>query len=103
MEELRITTEEDQIVNVFLKPNTEVYKRRKYELVASGMNDDEADDYLSTTPIQLELFYSESQGLWGVESEALDNCEIYNPYSGKEVPNDNLIYLNGELRFNSSN
>ncbi|MFR9543600.1 MAG: hypothetical protein SNH27_16320, partial [Rikenellaceae bacterium] len=57
----------------------------------SGMTESEADDCLLTTPIQIELFYS-ATGLFAVEAEAVDNCEIYNPYDGKEIPNDNLTY-----------
>ena len=92
MEELRITDEEDHIVNVLLKPNTKVYERKKHELVASGMSNDEAERCLLTTPIPLELFYDIDRGLFAVESEALDSCEIYNPYTGNEIPNDNLTY-----------
>ncbi len=92
MEELRITTEEDQTVDIFLRPNTKVYSRKREELITqSGMTEDEAENWLLTTPIQIELFYSAS-GLFAVEAEAVECCEIYNPYSGEEIPNENLIY-----------
>ncbi len=88
--ELRIREEEGHVIDVFLQPNTQPYIARIAELINAGMSRGEAEEYLSTTPIQLELFYSASQGLFGVETEALESCEIYNPYSGDEIPNDNL-------------
>ncbi len=88
--ELRIREEEGHVIDVFLQPNTQPYIARIAELVNAGMSEGEAENYLSTTPIQLELFYSADQGLFGVESEAVESCDIYNPYSGDEIPNDNL-------------
>ncbi len=90
MDELRIKEEEGQLIDVYLQPHTEVFERRKRELIGAGMSENEAETWLHTTPIQLELFYSTNQGLFGVEPEALDNIEIYNPYTGEEIPNDNL-------------
>ena len=91
MDELIITTEEDQTVDIFLRPNTKVYSRKREELITqSGMTEDEAENWLLTTPIQLELFYDIDRGLFAAESEAIDCCEIYNPYTGKEIPNENL-------------
>lgn len=90
--ELRITIEETDIIEVQLCPNKTpiAYQRKKKELVeCSGMTEEEADKYL-LTPIPLEIFYS-NQGLFGVEAECLDSCEIYNPYTGEEIPNDNLL------------
>lgn len=96
MNELRITTEEDQTIDVFLKPDSVVYARKREELITqSGMSESDVDDYLLTTPIQIELFYS-ATGLFAVEAEAVDCCEIYNPYTGKEIQNENLIYKTQE-------
>lgn len=92
MEELTIEENEGQLINVYLKPYHEVYERKKYELINSGMSDDEAENWLLTTPIQLELFYDIDRGLFAAEAEAIDCCEIYNPYTGKEIPNENLAY-----------
>lgn len=91
MEDLRITTEEGDVVYIELCPNKTptAYQRKKKELIDCGMSEQEAEKQL-LRPIPLELFYSKHQGLFGVESECLDCCEIYNPYTGKEIPNDNL-------------
>ena len=67
------------------------YQRKKYELIhKSGMREEEAERYIETTPISLEIFYDIDRGLFGVEEEAGECCEVFNPYTGKEIPNDNL-------------
>lgn len=91
-DELRITTEEGDVVDIFLCPNKTpvAYQRKKNELIKmAGMTEDEAERCL-LQPIPIEIFYSYDQGLWGIEAECLAGCEVYDPYTGKEVPNDNL-------------
>lgn len=93
-EELRITTDESDVIDVYLCPNKTpvAYARKKKELMEScGMTDAEAEDCL-LRPIPIELFYSYDQGLFGIEAECLASCEVYNPYTGEEIPNDNLIH-----------
>lgn len=46
----------------------------------------EAEKDVRNTPIDLELYYSVGQGLFAVESGAIDSTPIYNPYDGSEVP-----------------
>lgn len=85
--ELRISEEEGDVIDVLLCPNKTpiVYARKKKELIErSGMSEDEAEKYLSQ-PIPLELFYSFDRGLFGVESEAVGEIDIYNPYTGHEI------------------
>lgn len=90
-DDLRVTTDEGDVIYVELCPHKTptAYQRKMKELTDSGMTDEEAENHL-LRPIPLEIFYSKHQGLFGVESECLDCCEIYNPYTGKEIPNDNL-------------
>jgi hypothetical protein len=91
--ELRITEEEGDVIELYIDSEKmpQVYRRKKHELMhCSGMTEAETDKYLFTTPIPLELFYDIDRGLFGVEADAGENCEIYNPYTGKEIPNDNL-------------
>jgi hypothetical protein len=91
--ELRITENEGDTIALYLDPNKmpEIYRRKKHELVhCSGMSEPEADKYLLNTPITLELFYDVDRGLFAVEAEACESNEIYNPYTGKTIPNDNL-------------
>ncbi len=90
---LKITEQEGDTIEVYLSPEKthEAYQRKIYELVQfSGMFREEAEDYLQQTPIVLELFYDIDRGLFAVESGAAECCEVYNPFTGKEIPNDNF-------------
>lgn len=89
--ELRISEEEGDVIDILLCPNKTpiVYTRKKKELIeSSGMTEDEAEEYLQQ-PIPLELFYDYNRGLFGVESGAVGETEIYNPYTGREIPKEN--------------
>lgn len=91
--QLRITEEVGDVLDVYLSPDEypETYKKKHTELVQScGMTEKEATELLKKNPIQLEFFYSMDQGLFAVESEAVECTSIYNPYNGAEIPNDNL-------------
>ena len=91
-DELRITEDEGDVIDIYLSPNKTpvAYQRKKKELMEScGMLEDEAERRL-LHPIQIEIFYCYDQGLFGVEAEMLACCDVYNPYTGKEIPNDNL-------------
>lgn len=91
-DELRITEDEGDVIDVYLSPDKTpvAYQRKKKELMAScGMTEDEAERCL-LRPIPIEIFYSYDQGLFGIESECLAECEVFNPYTGKEILNYNL-------------
>ena len=51
----------------------------------------EAEKWLSETPIELELYYEKGYGLFGVESEAVENAVITSPYSGAPILNEDEI------------
>lgn len=60
------------------------------ELMEQGAfnSKEEAERWIDQTPICLELYYEKEQGLFGVESEALDNCPIgyvVSPYTKKPI------------------
>lgn len=83
-----IITDEAETINVCLSPTKTpiAYQRKLQELInGNGMTEKEAKEYL-LQPIELELFYDYDRGLFGVESEAVDAIEVYNPYTGKEIP-----------------
>ncbi|GAB6119603.1 hypothetical protein [Dysgonomonas termitidis] len=91
---LHIKEEEGDTIEIWLtkEKTPAAYERKKYELIhKSGMTEQEAEEHIAHIPIVLEVFYSVDQGLFGVKSEAIASCKIYNPYSGEEIPNDNLI------------
>ena len=74
---------EEEIVEVRLDPvsHPKAYETKKKELVDSGMTEQEAEKALQI-PLVMELYYSKGQGLFAVESEALEYCDIRNPYDG---------------------
>lgn len=93
---LKITETEGDVIEIYLtQQKTPVaYARKKYELIhISGMTEEEAAKYLLKTPIPLELFYDLNVGLFGIDSEATTCSEIFNPYPGKQIPNENLPEL----------
>lgn len=47
---------------------------------------EEAEKWLSQTPIELELYYEKHAGLFGVEAEAMENCSetLCSPYTKEE-------------------
>lgn len=59
------------------------YNAKLKELIGAGMTKVEAENFIDETPLCLEMYYSADQGLFMVESEAVESCEIYNPYNGE--------------------
>lgn len=90
---LRITKDKGDTIEVYLDPNKHpiAYQTKKRELMrCSGLTDEEADSFLMEIPFILEIFYSPDQGLFAVEAEPIGEIEIYNPYDGCKIPNENL-------------
>ncbi|MDR1716458.1 MAG: hypothetical protein LBS20_11505 [Prevotella sp.] len=90
---LHFTVEEGDTCEIFLDPvkHPQAYSRKLHELIhLTGMTEDEAKEYIATIPIVMELAYDTDRGLFMVEAETVENSEIYNPYTGIIVPNDNL-------------
>lgn len=77
----------EEIITLFLKESKHpiVYKAKLDELIDSGLSDEEARDFISTTPFVMEMYYSPSNGLYLVESEAVDVVSIWNPYDGVQM------------------
>lgn len=73
-------------VNVFLTPDKTpiAYQNKVQCLMSSGMTEAEARK-LALEPIELELYYEVGRGLFAVESEAVESCEIRSPYSGEPL------------------
>ena len=59
------------------------YNRAKNELIKSGLSEEEAKKIL-LLGYEMEVFYSEGQGVFLVESEAIESTPIFNPYDGTE-------------------
>ena len=89
-DDLIIHEAECETIDILLTPEKyPVAFNRKVQCVMSGgMTRLEAEEYVRTTPICLEVYYDIGRGLFAVESEAVDNTEIFNPFTGKEIPKE---------------
>ena len=56
--------------------------------MSGGMTRLEAEEYVRTTPICLEVYYDIGRGLFAVESEPIESITVFNPYTGKEIPKE---------------
>lgn len=63
----------------------QVYKVKLEELISNGMSEQEAIKFLLTTPFVMELYCDPNSGVFAVESDAVESCDIYNPYTGEEM------------------
>ena len=63
------------------------FNEKLKELMEEGAFDNENDarSYILTNPIELELYYHKGFGLYGVESDAVEYADIYNPYDGTKM------------------
>ena len=65
-----------------------IYEAKVKELVeVCGMSQADAEAAVNGMVITLELMYSVSSGLFGIESEAVESCasSLYNPYTGENL------------------
>lgn len=85
-----ITDDVDEVVEVATTPtvNPEMFRRRVKCLMLSGMSQKEAEKTIASTPLQLSLFYDVGRGAFAIDAEAVGNAILYNPYSGKEIPDE---------------
>ncbi len=85
---LRIAENYDETIEVTTshKVNPLTFRRRVRCLMISGMTWAQAEQYATTHPIQLSLFYDIGRGAFAVDSEAVDKTPLYNPYTGEEIP-----------------
>lgn len=79
--------EQAEIIELFLsKDKTPIaYQKKVAELIKSGMTEQEAENFVSTTPFEMEFYYSDDLGLFLVESEAVEDANIIDPYTGEEL------------------
>jgi hypothetical protein len=62
------------------------WKAKMDELMKTGMTRLEALSFINKTPFILEIYYSENNGLFLVESEAVETeIPMYNPYNGEQM------------------
>lgn len=87
---LTITDEICEVIDVITTPDThpELFRRRVKCLTSSGLPQSEAEKFVASTPLKLELFYDIDRGGFAIDAEAVGNTPLYNPYTGKEIPDE---------------
>ena len=79
-----------EVVDVVTTPETnpEMFRCRVKCLMYSGLSQAEAEKVIASTPLKLELFYNVGRGSFAIDAEAVGNTPLYNPYTGKEIPDE---------------
>ena len=87
---LAINDEVGEVIEVGTTPdiNPEMFRRRVKSLMLAGLSQQEAEKFVASTPQKLELFYDVSLGAFAIDAEAVGNTPLYNPYTGKETPDE---------------
>ena len=76
-EPIQVTLSKDKTPIAFTEKVDELLEARAFE------TREEAEAWVSITPITLELYYEKGYGLFAVESEAVNSGTIYSPYSAE--------------------
>ena len=87
---LAINDEVGEVIEVGTTPdiNPEMFRRRVKSLMLAGLSQQEAEKFVASTPQKLELFYDVALGAFAIDAEAVGNTPLYNPYTGKEIPDE---------------
>lgn len=89
LDDILLIQEESEIISVVLDPNKypTAFKNKVDELMEQGVYErrEDAEHFVGTVPIVLELVYEKHSGLFAVESEAIDANACVSPYSQKDL------------------
>ena len=87
---LAIADETCEVIDIVTTPDAypELFRRRVKCLTSSGLPQSEAEKFVASTPLQLELFYDIGRSGFAIDAEAVGNTPLYNPYTGKEIPDE---------------
>ena len=63
------------------------FNEKLNELMEEGAfnTEKEAIEWIEKTPFVMEMYYEKGHGLFLVESEAIDSCDIVSPYTKEEL------------------
>jgi hypothetical protein len=63
------------------------FQNKLNELMEQGAfdNEEDATKWIESTPIVLEIMYEKDNGLFAVESEAIECDTLVSPYSGERI------------------
>lgn len=86
-------------IKVYLTPEITpiAYGNKVQCLKLSGLSEKEARK-IALEPIELELYYEVAQGLFAVESEALESSVICSPYTGIDLEDDDTSGKEPEIK-----
>lgn len=84
-----VITRKGEFIDVYASPNVhpKFYKLRVEDMMRSGLSQEVAEEAVMG-PLEMELFYDREYGAFAVEAAAVGGHKIFNPYSGKEIPNE---------------
>lgn len=89
MEDVVKAPQKAESIEIILSPTTYpvAYKNRLEELIEQGEFDtrEEAEEYIKTNPIVLELFYEKHFGLFAIDTFAVESEDSFSPYSRKRI------------------
>ena len=87
---LAIADETCEVIDIVTTPDAypELFRRRVKCLTSSGLPQSEAEKFVASTPLKLELFYDIDRGGFAIDAEAVGNMPLYNPYTGKEISDE---------------
>lgn len=78
-----------ETISVLLTPERFpiAYQNKLDELMEQGAFDtkEEAEKWIKTSPIELEIFYEKHSGLFAIESEAVESGCCTSPYTQKDI------------------
>ena len=83
---------QEETISVFLtrKSFPIAFQNKLNELMEQGAfnSEEEATRWIESNPIVLEIMYEKNNGLFAVESEAIESNCLMSPYSGEEIECD---------------
>lgn len=84
-----VITRKGEFIDVYTSPNVhpKFFKLRVEDQMRSGFSQEVAEE-VATGPLEMELFYDREYGAFAVEAAAVGDYKIFNPYTGKEIPNE---------------
>ena len=76
-----------EVVNVQLsqEEHPQTFKAAVADLVKGGMSEQEAIEHIESNPFQMEVYFSPDASLFLVDTMALENGSVYDPYTGEEL------------------
>lgn len=94
MEKIKVNSAEQYdsiMVTLDEKKYPIAHQMKLEELMEAGAfkSEEEAKEWINTTPIELELYYEKHSGLFAVEADAIENASesLCSPYTGAEFYN----------------